>query len=211
MSSTKIISEIIRIAVEPTFKLASPAFARLRATSVAEGGVREQYYGFPQGERRHLCWVIQWPQSGPLQTASFRDELKALDAKESPVSWLVPFDDASQPRRALVAHCAQLCTVPLKPGTDVHAPALAASLHKTYSDCYEAAGFTGGYWGPALASNNSESERELQVNWYYLGWETRAAHDAYAGTPLFWLELNNLAPYMEGGEAEYYTFTQQLD
>lgn len=93
------------------------------------------------------------------------------------------------------------CTVPLKPDTDLSA--VANSLHKTYSDCYEAPGFTGGYWGTAL--------NDKLMNWYYLGWETRAAHDAYAETPLFWLEINNLTPHMAGGWADYYTFTQQLD
>lgn len=89
----------------------------------------------------------------------------------------------------------------MKPKTDI--PAIANSLHKTYSDCYEAPGFTGGYWGTALD--------DKLMNWYYLGWETRAAHDAYAETPLFWLEINNLMPHMSGGWADYYTFTQQLD
>ncbi|KAJ6493622.1 hypothetical protein C8R47DRAFT_1070144 [Mycena vitilis] len=198
----KIISEIVKIAVKPGFDLASPSFAKLRQTSVASG-VKEQYYGFShaQGAGRHLCWIIQWPSSGPLQAESFRDELKRLDANESPASWLVPFNDAWQPRRALVAPCAQLCTVPLKPETAV--ATIANSLHKTYSDCYEAPGFTGGYWGTAL--------NDKLVNWYYLGWETRAAHDVYAETPLFWVEINNLAPYMSGGWADYYTFTQQLD
>ncbi|KAJ7504462.1 hypothetical protein B0H11DRAFT_2221864 [Mycena galericulata] len=201
MSTSKIISEIIKITVKPGFQLASPAFTQLRKTSVVEGGVKEQYYGVAHSNT-HLCWVIQWPESsGPLQTATFREALKQLDAQGSPVSWLVPFDDASQPRRALVAPCAQLCTVPLKPGTDAHA--LAGPLHKTYSDCYEAPGFTGGYWGTAL--------NDKLKNWYYLGWETRTLHDAYAETPLFWLEINNLLPFMSGGDSDFYTFTQHLD
>ncbi|KAJ7876821.1 hypothetical protein B0H13DRAFT_1632037 [Mycena leptocephala] len=199
----KIISEIVKIAVKPGFDLmASSSFAKLREASVA-GGVKEQYYGFShtQGTDRHLCWVIQWPSAGPLQSDAFREALKRLDANGTPVSWLVPFADATQPRRALVAPCAQLCTVPLKPDTDLSA--IANSLHKTYSDCYEAPGFTGGYWGTAL--------NDKLMNWYYLGWETRAAHDAYAETSLFWLEINNLTPHMAGGWADYYTFTQQLD
>ncbi|KAJ7155484.1 hypothetical protein C8R43DRAFT_1235050 [Mycena crocata] len=202
--TNKIISEIIKIALKPGFDLTSPSFAKLRAASIS-GGVREQYYGVShsnsQGDRRHLCWVIQWPSSGPLQAPSFRDALKQLDAKENPVSWLVPFADAAQPRRALIAPCTQLCTVPLRPGTDIQA--VSNSLHKTYSDCYEAPGFTGGYWGTAL---NDEL-----MNWYYLGWESRAAHDAYAETPLFWVEIDKLTKHMSGGDADYYTFTQQLD
>ncbi|KAJ7043538.1 hypothetical protein C8F04DRAFT_1072440 [Mycena alexandri] len=199
----KIISEIVKIVLKPGFEIASPQFAKLRGASAAHG-VKEQYYGFShaQGEGKHFCWIIQWPSlGGPLQTAAFRDALKQLDANEKPVSWLVPFADASQPRRALLAPCAQLCTVPLKPETDILA--VANSLHKTYSDCYEAPGFTGGYWGTAL--------NDKHMNWYYLGWETREAHDAYAETPLFWLEINNLAPHMSGGWADYYTFTQQLE
>ncbi|KAJ7252727.1 hypothetical protein B0H12DRAFT_1117561, partial [Mycena haematopus] len=218
----QIISEIVKIAVEPGFDIASHVFAKLRQTSVASG-VKEQYYGLShaEGPGRHLCWVIQWPEtSGPLQTDSFRSGLKQLDMNGSPSSWLVPFDDASQPRRALVAPCAQLCTVPLKPETDI--AAISNSLHKTYSDCYEAPGFTGGYWGTAL--------NDKLMNWYYLGWGTRVAHDAYAETPLFWVEINNLMPHMSGGGAgrgagginnlmphmsggwaDYYTFVQQLD
>ncbi|KAJ7890612.1 hypothetical protein B0H14DRAFT_2690084 [Mycena olivaceomarginata] len=196
--NARVISEIVKIAVKPGFDVVSPGFARLREAS--------QYYGFShaEGPGRHLCWVIQWPESsGPLEADSFRDALKELDANGKPVSWLVPFADASQPRRALVAPCVQLCTVPLKPGTNSTSPAIANSLHKTYSDCYEAPGFTGGYWGTAL--------NDKLMNWYYLGWETRAAHDEYAETPLFWVEINNLMPHMSGGGADYYTFTQQLD
>ncbi|KAJ7180596.1 hypothetical protein C8R46DRAFT_1069945 [Mycena filopes] len=198
----KIISEIVKIVVKPGFDVASPVFAKLREASVASG-VKEQYYGFShaQGAGRHLCWVIQWPASGPLQTNAFRDALKQLDANEKPVSWEVPFDDASLPRRGLVAPCAQLCTVPLKRETDI--PTVANSLHKTYSDCYEAPGFTGGYWGTAL--------NDKFMNWYYLGWESRELHDAYGETALFWVEINKLAPHMSGGWADYYTFTQQLD
>ncbi|KAJ7115887.1 hypothetical protein C8R44DRAFT_983833 [Mycena epipterygia] len=201
--SSKIISEIIKVAVKPGFDLASPTFAKLRETIVVSGGVKEQYYGFShaQGDGRHLCWVIQWPPAGALQSQSFREALKRLDAKENPVSWLVPFADASQPRRALVAPCAQLCTVPLKPGTDI--AGVANALHKTYSDCYEAPGFTGGYWGTAV--------NDALMNWYYLGWESRAAHDEYADTPLFWVEIDKLAPHTSGGDADYYTFTQQLE
>ncbi|KAJ6518722.1 hypothetical protein C8R45DRAFT_949067 [Mycena sanguinolenta] len=169
---------------------------------------------YAEGPGRHLCWVIrgwfefsrnaqverttEWPEtSGPLRVNSFRDALKQFDADGSPSSWLVPFEDASQPRLALVAPCAQLvripfvplkvllppqCTVPLKPDTNI--AAIKNSLHKTYSDCYEAPGFTGGYWGTA---------------------------DAYAETPLFWVEINKLMPHMSGGSADYYTFVQQLD
>ena len=42
---------------------------------------------------------------------------------------------------------------------------IADSLHKTFTNCYYAAGFVGGYWATAL--NNDRK------NYYYLGWETR--------------------------------------
>lgn len=45
---------------------------------------------------------------------------------------------------------------------------IADSLHKTFTDCYHAPGFTGGYWGTATNDN--------KMNYYYLGWETREVY-----------------------------------
>ncbi len=42
---------------------------------------------------------------------------------------------------------------------------VALSLHKTFTDCYFAEGFAGGYWATALNDEN--------MNYYYLGWTTR--------------------------------------
>jgi len=53
-----IISEVLKITVDRSFKLNSPEFSALRAAAV-QAGVKEQYYGTPIGEPNHLCWIIR--------------------------------------------------------------------------------------------------------------------------------------------------------
>lgn len=59
------------------------------------------------------------------------------------------------------------CDVNLKPGVDRTQPDIAKSLHKTFTDCYDApdGGFTGGHWAV-----NALNERH---NVYLLGWDSR--------------------------------------
>jgi hypothetical protein len=61
-------------------------------------------------------------------------------------------------------------------------------MHKTFTDCYFAKGFTGGGWGYALNSNESEGqeinvggaydslleEKERTMAYYIIGWDSIA-------------------------------------
>lgn len=52
--------------------------------------------------------------------------------------------------------------VRMKPDADLSAPALKASMRKTYTDCYKMKGFLGGDWGYAV-STNSPGGREVDL------------------------------------------------
>lgn len=165
--SKAIISEILKITVDRSFKLSSPEFAALRAIAV-QAGVKEQYYGIATGEPNHLSWVIQWPADSsthPSQLFNFREGVAKLDVHNKPTNWFIRFEDATQPRPALTSPLCQLCTVFVKPTSDIQA--LMPSLNKTFTDCYDDPykGFTGGAWGLA--------ENEPRLAWYYLGWKSR--------------------------------------
>ncbi|KAJ7286013.1 hypothetical protein C8J57DRAFT_1286485 [Mycena rebaudengoi] len=197
-STQRIISEILKISVGPNFRLHSPAFASLRE-AVARRGVTEQYYGIST-ESADLMWVIQWPKNmnpsaseGPEGLPEFREAVKALDVNSKPASWYLPFDDASLVRPALTAPLCQLCYLHVNSTTLTET--IAESLHKTFTDCYYAPGFTGGYWGTATNDD--------KMHYYYLGWETRE-------TELFDVEIDKLMPHMDSGGTDYVKLTQQL-
>jgi len=197
-----IISEILKITVGPGFKLNSPAFARLRE-AVVKAGVKEQYYGISMDESDNLFWVIQWPvtgSKGPEQSEPFRESIKALDVDSKPTSWYLPFDNADKPRPALTAPLCQLCALHMN-DTSQRAT-IASSLHKTFTDCYYAPGFNGGYW--STATNDD------RMNFYYLGWNSREDHDAFAKTELFAVELDKLMPHMDAGLTHYMEMIQEL-
>ncbi|KAF8481435.1 hypothetical protein JB92DRAFT_2765256 [Gautieria morchelliformis] len=202
-----IISEIVKLTVEPGFSLDSPAFMKLRKSAV-QGGVKEQYYGFDTKVPTTLFWVIQWPgdinpaeYKGSDPSENFRESLKALDAKSEPISHYLPFDSAEKPRPALTAPLCQLCALHL--GPSAKREEIADSLHKTFTDCYYTKGFTGGYWSTATDDDN----------WcvYYLGWETEEFHDEYAKTDLYALEINNLVPHTDSSFTHYIVATQELN
>ncbi|KAL1694750.1 hypothetical protein GGG16DRAFT_110086 [Schizophyllum commune] len=203
--------EILKITVGAGFQLTSPAFAQLRQTAFS-AGVKDQWYGMIQGRQNLLCWLIEWPVSirDPLSYAgsepskfNFRDSIRALDAQQSPTSWLLPFENADLIRPALTAPVCEICDVNLKPGVNRTQPDIAKSLHKTFTDCYDApdGGFTGGYWAV-----NARNDRH---NVYLLGWESRELHAKYFATPLCALELKNLDPYNEGGEGLFINLTHE--
>ncbi|RDB29741.1 hypothetical protein Hypma_013816 [Hypsizygus marmoreus] len=207
MSGRPIISELLKITVDRSFKLSNPEFATLR-TAAVQAGVQEQYYGIAAGEPDHLSWVIQWPADlsthpseyiGP--EGDFRKRLAALDVRNSPTNWFIKFEDAKLPRPALESPICQICTILVKPTSDLEA--LMPSLKKTFTDCYDDPykGFTGGHWGLA--------ENEPRLAWYFLGWKSREAHDLYAATPLFDIEIDKLMPHMAGGWAHYIKYTKE--
>ncbi|KDQ24544.1 hypothetical protein PLEOSDRAFT_161417 [Pleurotus ostreatus PC15] len=196
-----IISELLKFTVAPSFRLASASFANLRRT-VAANGAKEQYYGTDMNSSSILLWVIQWhADKGPLESPEFRSAVKTLDVNETPQSWYLPFAHDSIPRPALTAPVCELCFLHVDKTADKKS--LAHSLNKTFTDCYFADGFTGGHWSTATNDDN--------MNYYYLGWESRAHHSAYSKTDLFALEVDKLMPHMDDGGANFVKLTQELD
>ncbi|KAL8284184.1 hypothetical protein RQP46_004933 [Phenoliferia psychrophenolica] len=142
---------------------------------------------------------LEWPAAAFEEVSKdveLEELLGKLDTKDGPeVVATVAFEDSEAVRKALAAPLFQLCTIHLKPEADREA--LTPSLIKTFTDCYEAPGFTGGDWGPDL------NVPDARLNWYLLGWTTRKLHDEYQATDLFWLEVNKLEPHVAGGWAHF--------
>jgi len=191
-----IISEILKIKADSTLTLDGPAFSSLRETPI-KFGVKEQYYGRCTDEPDTLIWVVHWPKDvNPMDHTrndmqAFRKSVREIDVNSNPSSWYLPFDSADLVRPALTAPVCQLCSILLSCDKAL----LADSLHKTFTDCYYASGFVGGYWATAL----NDDKR----HYYYLGWETRELHDAYAKTELFAEEINKLIPHTAEGTTNY--------
>jgi len=197
--------EYLAIKVEKGFSLAAPAFASLRQTVVELGGVKEQYYGFTDDQTNQLLWAIQWPEkTNPAEfkgNGDFRQKVNALDITSNPTSWLVPFRFAEEVRPALAAPVCEFAFIALKETSKPSS--ISESLHKTFTDCYYAKGFTGGNWG--IASN---SDNRMCV--YVLGWESRADHAAYSKSALFDVEINKLLPhYAPGSMGLFSKLTQE--
>ncbi|KAF5369047.1 hypothetical protein D9758_003099 [Tetrapyrgos nigripes] len=185
--------EFLKFTVDSAFSLAAPAFASLRQTA-SKHGVKKQYYGVLDDDPNQLVWCIQWPgisQPAELadQSGDFRQKLNALDVKSQPTSWLLPFRFEEEILPALNAPMTEFAFVILKDTTNTGM--ILDSLHRTFSDCYYAKGFTGGSWG--IATNND------RVCLYLLGWESRAHHREYSKSPIFALEIDNLAPNFAPG------------
>ncbi|KAJ7106667.1 hypothetical protein C8R44DRAFT_885937 [Mycena epipterygia] len=196
-----IVSEILEITVNPSFRFDSAEFVQVRK-AVVECGVKEQYYGICTDTLNTLLWVIQWPaDKGPLEAGEFRKCVKALDINGEPVSSCLPFDHESLPKAALTAPVCQLCF--LHVNSTVDKATLAHSLNKTFTDCYFADGFTGGYW--STASNDKK------LNYYYLGWENRKVHAEFSKTELFAEEMEKLMPHMDRFGTHFMKMTQQLN
>ncbi|KAJ3853394.1 hypothetical protein EV368DRAFT_38988 [Lentinula lateritia] len=198
--------ELLRFTVDKSFSLVAPAFANLRET-VKAAGVKEQYYGLTDDNMKQLLWVIEWPQkihSPELldESSKFRQQVNTLDVNLKPISWLVPFRFAEEVRPALTAPVCEFAYIVLKE-TSKPGP-ISESLHKTFTDCYYAAGFTGGNWGIATNSNDS-------VCLYVLGWESRAHHSEFSKSALFDLEISKLKPhYAPGSMGLFSKLTQEL-
>ncbi|KAF9077767.1 hypothetical protein BDP27DRAFT_1379493 [Rhodocollybia butyracea] len=200
-----LILEYLQFTVSKTFSLHSLAFASLRQT-VSKAGVKEQYYGLTDDESMHLLWVIEWPKEiNPTEfkgdSGNFRQNVNALDVASKPTSWLVPFRFAEEVRPALTAPISEFALIYLKETSKPES--MSETLHKTFTDCYYAKGFTGGNWG--IASNSND-----RVCVYVLGWESRAAHSEYAKSDLFALEINKLLPhYAPGSKGIFSKLTQE--
>ncbi|TCD63341.1 hypothetical protein EIP91_005660 [Steccherinum ochraceum] len=202
-----ILLEYFKFTVSKDFTLASPAFAALRQAVKTSGGVKEQYYGLTDDEKKDLIWVVEWP--GNVVPASFssgtdlRQKINALDVNATPVSWLIPFRFPQEVRPALTAPVCEFAFVMIKDASDKDT--IATSLHKTFTDCYYALadGFTGGNWG--IAANND------RMHVYFLGFQSREHHAKYFASDLCKVEINALMPhYAAGSGAEFSKLTQEL-
>ncbi|KAJ3722031.1 hypothetical protein DFJ43DRAFT_674244 [Lentinula guzmanii] len=198
--------ELFRLTVDKSFHLAAPAFTTLRQT-VKAAGVKEQYYGLTDDNSSQLLWIIEWPQkihSPELheESSHFRQQINVLDVNLKPISWLVPFRFAEEVRPALTAPICEFAHIVLKESSKPEM--MSESLHKTFTDCYYARGFTGGNWGIATNSND-------KVCIYVLGWESRAHHAEYSKSALFDVEINKLKPhYGPGSMAMFSRLTREL-
>ncbi|KIW27608.1 uncharacterized protein PV07_07334 [Cladophialophora immunda] len=136
-------------------------------------------------------------------------------------------------KKALEAPVCEFAIINLTPNPPRADPSFVASMHKTYTDCYHFAGFAGGNWAYAANTNDTagvgvdgrnglkggvgddddaasagrreevpEDERRLAC--YYLGWDTVEHHQEYSNTPLFFEEINKLAPYFGSGTGAWY-------
>ncbi|PPQ98860.1 hypothetical protein CVT26_014336 [Gymnopilus dilepis] len=204
---SSIISQILKLKVRPSFTVESLDFKLLRESAASEG-VKEQYYGLCTDEPNTLLWVINWPADSrsaeqkqvEYGSQSFREAVKGLDIQSTPSSWYLPFKNADLARPALTAPVCQLCSIRL---TSVNANEIMKdSLHKTFTDCYQASGFAGGYWATALNDDRR--------HYYYLGWETRKLHDDYAKTELYDEEIDKLIPHMEEGTTNYSSMVRHV-
>ncbi|KZV81329.1 hypothetical protein EXIGLDRAFT_844715 [Exidia glandulosa HHB12029] len=215
-SKTPITSEVLILRVSAT----DERFAALRRSAAQQGGATEQYYGEEKalgpfrpakaGEAQPIVWVIQWPKTLPenFDKAAFTKEVTALDAKGAPETFITAFDDAALPRPALDAPLTEFATMVLDPA-QISSPPIAKAIEKTFTDCYDApdGGFTGGFWGPATSSNPEHDKLYM----YYLGWENKQLHTKYSQTPLFALELENLAPATKNGWAIWVELKRATD
>jgi len=85
-------------------------------------------------------------------------------------------------------------------------------MHKTFTDCYLADGFTGGEWAYAINTNDAEGideefildKKERRLAYYVLGWESLQKHHEYAETDLFAEEIDKLKPYFGKGTGAFY-------
>lgn len=76
--------------------------------------------------------------------------------------------------------------ISLIPSTPFSNPDFKHSMHKTFTDCYLAQGFTGGGWSYSMNTNDADGlqvdsseprqevleEENRRLAYYYLGWES---------------------------------------
>ncbi|KAI0089387.1 hypothetical protein BDY19DRAFT_942174 [Irpex rosettiformis] len=192
--------EYLKFSVAKGFDILAPTFSTLRQAVAREGGVKEQYFGMTDDGKDELVWVLNWPGSTvppEFEDASneLRAKINALDVNSKPESWFVPFRFAEEVRPALTAPVCEFAFLVLNDINDK--PKLAHSLHKTFTDCYFADGFTGGNWGSAI--NNG------RVCLYILGWKSREHHATFARSDLFALEIDRLTPHCGPGSGGWFT------
>ncbi|KAH8886367.1 hypothetical protein GQ53DRAFT_809677 [Thozetella sp. PMI_491] len=220
-----IVSEVLRF-ILPRSPASTAAFADLRRRVAARGAVTTQFFGYvlpdegmprpkPAGQ---MCWYIEWPEQAAYRASGDFQAALAKMSEGTARSLRFEFAETKEGeiRKGLESAVCQFAIINAKADAPRFQPEFEASMHKTYTDTYGAAGFTGGGWGYALNSNDAdgaevgEAESSLlegkdrRLAYYILGWNTLQDHHAYAQTDLFFEEINNLAPYFGSGSGAFY-------
>lgn len=223
-----IISEILRF-ILPRSSIKASAFQALRRQVTERGSVKIQYFGyvmpnegFPRPKEDQMCWYIEWPETSNFRTSTeFKIELEKF-AEGCPRSLLFNFRQTKDGEviKALESPACEFAIINLAPNAPRFTNGFEQSMHKTFTDCYLApgGGLTGGGWGYALNSNDSDGEEVRVANgtgkmldedkrmlaYYVLGWESIEMHHAYEHTELFNVEIDKLKPYFGPGTGALY-------
>ena len=150
---------------------------------------------------------LEWPNGSDLRTsASFKDHLREVTQGKATKSLVFEYSDSQNEelKKGLEAPitefaCLLLSTsrevarmlliliqaiIKLSPAAPLQSLDLKQSMHKTYTDCYSAEGFSGGNWAYAVNSNDVDEllseavderlipEGEGRLAVYPLGWES---------------------------------------
>ncbi|KAE9363533.1 hypothetical protein N431DRAFT_431749 [Stipitochalara longipes BDJ] len=217
-----VFSQILRFTLPQSSAISTPAFLKLREFVRSHSHVEDQYFGYvgllPERERSdEMCWVIQWPNTSDLRTnASFKTKFCEVAHGKDIKSLLFEYSDSqiAELKKGLETSLTEFAIVSLSPFAPLKDADLKHSMHKTYTDCYFAEGFSGGNWAYSMTTNNVDEllseeqkvipkeERRLAV--YPLGWESKDHHTAYSRSPLFDEEINKLAPWFGPGTGAWW-------
>lgn len=223
-----VLSHVLRFTLPQSFSAVSgPAFVKLRNFVRSHGKVEDQYFGYTipvvggkeRGKSDEMCWVIQWPNGSDLRTsASFKNQFKEVTQGEAAKSLIFEYSDSQNEelKKGLEAPITEFAIIKLSPAAPLQSSDLKQSMHKTYTDCYFAEGFSGGNWAYAVNSNDVDEilseavddkvipEGEGRLAVYPLGWESVEHHSAYSGSPLFDEEIVKLAPWFGPGTGAWW-------
>ncbi|PMD50348.1 uncharacterized protein K444DRAFT_648288 [Hyaloscypha bicolor E] len=220
-----VLFQILRFALPQSSAISAPAFLKLREFVRSHGQAEDQYFDHilsdPQLRKQsdEMCWVIQWPNGSDLRTnASFRSKLNEATQDNYTKSLLFEYNESqtAELKKGLEAPVTEFAIINLSPTAPLQDAGLQRSMHKTYTDCYFAGGFSGGNWAYSLNTNDVDEllrentgekaipaeGRRLAV--YPLGWESKEHHTAYSCSPLFDEEILKLAPWFGPGTGAWW-------
>jgi len=217
---------LLRFTLPSSSAASASAFLKLRQFVSLNGKVETQYFGYvtpvmapPRKPTDEMCWVIEWPNGADLRSSpSFRAELHEVTQGRDTKSLLLEFNDSklTELRKAFESPVTEFAIINLVPTAPLSNPDFKHSMHKTYTDCYFAEGFTGGNWEYAVNTNNTDEllkdpteeqvikEGERRLACYPLGWESIEHHHAYSRSALFDEEIDKLKGWFGPGTGAWY-------
>ncbi|KAL3713497.1 hypothetical protein TMatcc_002200 [Talaromyces marneffei ATCC 18224] len=228
--------QLVRFTLVPSLTLASQELAQLRS-QVFNNGASRQYLSYITStqstslpkKRHEICWIIMWHKNFTIANKPAAVGLDRI-IQDPATTMLYDFEDSQleQLTRGIEAPICEFVSPPqafirLSPNAPLTDPALRASLHKTYTDCYKIQGFVGGQWtyclnanqpeGVALSDGNplllNQDNRRLAL--YFLGWESIELHQDACLTPLFAEEIDKLQPWFYNGSGAWYNSFRRYD